>query len=419
VYWPRDIDSAWPEKDSILPRGAGRSQGDVCLNDGGMLLDTTKLDRFIAFNRQTGKVKCEAGVTLAQLLQLTLPSGWFLPVTPGTKYVTVGGAVANDVHGKNHHRAGTFGCHVNSLGLVRSSGEELECNELNNKDMFRATIGGMGLTGVITWVEIQMKPVVSQMVDEEVIKMESLEDFWQLADESDESHEYTVAWLDCCATGKNLGKGLFMRGNHTMSEGNLSDISSWYKPKLKWPLSSSLGFLNRHSVSVFNKVFYNKTLSSKKEHRVHFNKFFYPLDGVEQWNGVYGQKGFLQYQFVVPRSAADAVLRQVLRITAQSRKASFLSTMKYFGDIKSPGMMSFPRPGLELAIDFLGTDRSTRKLLDRLDQIVMNCGGAVNPSKDARMSAVMFRQSFPSMDEFKQYKDPQISSSFWRRVSDG
>lgn len=417
IYWRHEAISAFTGNKSLLPRGAGRSQGDVCLNNGGVLLDAQPLNRYIHFDETAGTIKCEAGVTLAAILKTALPRGWFLSVTPGTKYITVGGAVANDVHGKNHHRAGTFGCHVKKFMLLRSSGENLLCSQEENEHMFRATIGGLGLTGLILWVELQLKRVESTMIDEEVISMNSLSDFFALAEESDKTHDYTVAWLDCQSRGKALGKGLFMRGNHSTVKVNMSEYKSWLKPKLKWPVPGPPGMISKWPVRMFNWAFYYKNWQRQTRHRVHFNKFFYPLDGVDNWNKVYGNKGFLQYQFVVPKDGAAEIFKTVLKKIADSGEASFLSTMKYFGDIKSPGLLSFPRPGLVLAIDFINASKKTRNLLDNIDEIVGKSGGAVNPSKDGRMGAKMFRASFPNLSEFEKYIDPKFSSSFWRRVN--
>lgn len=417
LYWAEEAAKTFKGSKSLLPRGAGRSQGDVCLNGGGVLLDTRKLNRYISFDEKAGVIRCEAGVMLAEVLRIIVPRGWFLPVTPGTKYITLGGAVANDVHGKNHHRAGTFGCHVVKFEILKSSGERLMCSKHENEQLYNATIGGLGLTGLILWVELQLKRVKSVMIDEEVISMGSLSDFFELAEESDRSHDYTVAWLDCKAKGRSLGKGLFMRGNHSQEETSMSEYKSWIKPKVRWPIVGPPGMINKWSVGVFNWGFYQKNWQRKTVHRTHFNKFFYPLDGIDCWNRVYGNKGFLQYQFVVPRDGAVEAFRNILERIANSGEASFLSTMKYFGDIKSPGLLSFPRPGLVLAVDFINASKKTRNLLVGIDEIVEKSGGAVNPSKDGRMSARMFRAAFPEWKEFGMHIDPRFSSSFWRRVS--
>ena len=416
IYWPDDVRQIFRGKATCLPRGAGRSQGDVCLNDHGTLMDIRAMNRFVEWNSSLGRVTCEAGVTLADILKLVLPYGWFLPVTPGTKYVTVGGAIANDVHGKNHHRAGTFGCHVGRFGLLRSTGEEIECSMQQNQELYQATIGGLGLTGVILWAEIQLVPVVSPLIDEEVIKMTNVDDFFGLADESDKTFDYTVAWLDCQAKGKKLGRGLFMRGNHARQPSDLTEWRSWYRAKGRWPIAGPPQLINKWSVRAFNEMFFRKSIGAKTFKQVHFNKFFYPLDVVDDWKLVYGKIGFLQYQVVIPRDKCEAVIKEVLTRVASSEQASFLSTLKYFGEVKSPGLLSFPRPGLVLAIDFMNVRLRTRQLLDELDELVMSHGGAVNPSKDSRMSPSMYQSSFPNWRLFEKHIDPKISSSFWRRV---
>jgi len=381
-----------------------------------VLLDTSNLNRFIGFDKERGVVRCEAGTTLAQILQLVLPAGWFLPVTPGTKYITVGGAIGNDVHGKNHHVAGTFCCHVRKFELLRSSGERMICSSDENEEMYRATIGGLGLTGLILWAEIQLKKVSGELIDEEVIMMRSIDDFFSLAGQSDEAYDYTVAWLDCQAGGRSLGKGLFMRGNHAQGRQGAKKAKAWMKPKIKWPVEGPPGMINKYTVKLFNTAFYYKNLRPRIKRQVHFDKFFYPLDGVDNWNRIYGAKGFLQYQFVVPKERAEETMRVVLEKIVGSGEASFLSTMKYFGDVKSPGFMSFPRPGLVLAVDFMNSGGKTRQLLDGLDEIVVSSGGAINPSKDSRMSGKVFRLSYPRLAQFSRYIDPSFSSGFWQRV---
>lgn len=417
VFWPDEVRGVLKAPGSYLPRGAGCSQGDVCLNSGGTLVDVQKLNRFIDWQPETGVLTVEPGVTLADVLRLTLPYGWFLPVTPGTKQVTVGGAIANDVHGKNHHRAGTFGCHVQEIKLLRSSGEELTCSAAENRELWQATIGGLGLTGIIVRAKIQLRRVVSQMICEEVIKMKSINDFFELAEESDARFDYTVAWLDCQTRGRQLGRGLFIRGNHDTNSGRLDEWRSWYRAKGRWPIRGPRGVISQWTVRAFNEFYYQQVIGAKKIKKVHFNKFFYPLDVVSHWNLVYGNGGFLQYQVVIPRDKSETVIKEIMRRVAASGRASFLSTLKYFGDIKSPGWLSFPRPGLVLAIDFVDASEGTRNLLDELDMIVDKNGGAVNPSKDSRMSPAMFKASFPNWQALEQYRDPKIDSSFWRRVT--
>ncbi len=405
---------------SVLPYGYGRSYGDSCLNEGGIVLDTSHLNRFIAFDEQSGVLCCEAGISLADILDVMVPRGWFLPVSPGTQFVSVGGAIANDVHGKNHHRAGTFGCHVTRLKLLRSTGERIVCSPTENEQLFRATIGGLGLTGVILWAEIRLKPVVSPLIKMERIRYGSLAEFLQLSNESDEQFEYTVAWVDCLAKGKATGRGLFMRGNHDevpSAKGHLKR-----KLSLSVPIDMPSLLLNTLSMKAFNEVCYHAQRQQHIQKTVPYASFFHPLDAILHWNRMYGKRGFLQYQCVVPSENGLAVMSELLQRIAHSGEGSFLTVLKKFGDVPSPGMLSFPRPGLTLALDFPYNGRKTLQLFEQLDTIVCASGeqgeAAVYPAKDARMSAESFQAYYPQWEAFVPYIDPLFSSSFWRRVSE-
>ena len=412
--WTEDRPAFGPK--SVLPFGNGRSYGDSCLNDGGVLLDARGLDRLIAFDPATGLVSCEAGVLLSQLLEWLVPMGWFLPVTPGTKYVTVGGAVANDVHGKNHHRAGTFGAHVDQLALLRSDGKVYICGPEENSGLFRSTIGGLGLTGVILWTRIQMRRIENPLMDTETIRFENMDEFLSLSECSDRDYEYTVAWIDCLASKGSLGRGLFMRGNHA------SPFRKIPKRKTRtWSIPFTLPFslVNPISLRIFNSLYYRKQWARKSRMIGDYNPFFYPLDGVGNWNRVYGRRGFLQYQCVVPLSGGREAIREILSRIARSRVGSFLAVLKVFGSPKSPGLLSFPRPGITLALDFPNQGTRTLALLSNLDEVVLQASGAVYPAKDARMSAESFQTFFPEWVELEQFRDPAFSSSFWRRVTGG
>lgn len=399
----------------MLPYGNGRSYGDACLNDGGLLLATRGLDRFIAFDPASGVLRCEAGVLLSEILALTVPQGWFLPVTPGTRFVTVGGAIANDVHGKNHHRAGTFGCHLRSLELLRSDGSRRTCTPERNADWFGATIGGLGLTGVITWAEFALKRIAGPMIDVETIRFGRLEEFFALSRASDKDYEYTVAWIDCVARGHALGRGLFMRGNHA---GALYRQRAAKRPRrLHMPLTPPLSLVNRATLRPFNTLYFHRQRRERQRAAVYYEKFFYPLDAILAWNRMYGPHGFMQYQCVVPPAAGEDATRAILERIAASGSGSFLSVLKLFGDVPSPGWLSFPRPGVTLALDFPNQGAPTLRLLDALDEIVGQAGGAVYPAKDARMSAASFRRYFPGWERLRDYVDPRFSSSLWRRVT--
>ncbi len=394
----------------LLPYGMGRSYGDSCLNAQRALVDCRRLDRILGFDEATGVLRCESGASFAEIIEVFLPKGWFVPVTPGTKFVTVGGAIANDVHGKNHHCAGTFGAHVRQLGLHRSGEGPVFCSPSENAEMFRATIGGLGLTGVIAWADIQLRPVAGPWIDCELVPFESLAGFLDLSGESDGRFEYTVAWLDCFAGKK--ARGIFFRGNHAAEAGGK------LRPKLgpKLPFALPAWVLNRGAVKAFNTAYYYAHAAKRGTTRVGYDSFFYPLDSLRQWNLLYGKQGFLQYQCVLP-SANLAALEELLDRIAHSGMGSFLGVLKQFGTAPAAGMLSFPRPGLTLALDFAMRGERTLELLRSLDDVVWQSGGALYPAKDARMSSAMFESSFPRWRSFVPYIDPKMSSSFWRRVT--
>lgn len=418
VYHVYPDSFSFPESDqqatdapSFLAYAQGRSYGDVCLNQGGILLDTQHLDHFIEFDKEKGILRCEAGVTFENILHLVIPHNWFLPVTPGTKYISVGGAIANDVHGKNHHKAGTFGRYVLKFELLRSNGERLVCSATENTEFFNATIGGLGLTGLINWVEFSLKKIPGNKISQETIRFNNLQEFFKISDESDKDWEYTVAWIDCLASGNELGRGLFMRGNHCESQKKYKFKS----PKLSVPFNAPGFLLNKYTVNAFNNFYYKRPL--KQFNKVNFEPFFYPLDSINHWNRLYGKKGFMQYQCVIPVEHREQAMLEMLVIISESGQASFLSVLKEFGDIKSPGLLSFPRPGTTLALDFPNRGKKTLELLNKLDEITVKYNGSVYPAKDARMSPQSFSQYYPGWNEFEKFIDPHFSSDFMRRVT--
>ncbi|MGH7491784.1 MAG: FAD-binding protein [bacterium] len=402
---------------TLLPRGLGRSYGDSCLNEEGYLLWTKWLNKLHAFDPQTGVLRCDAGVSLEEILRVFVPQGWFLPVSPGTKFVTVGGAIANDIHGKNHHRAGSFGNHVRRFELLRSDGERMLCSPSSNADWFQATIGGLGLTGVILWAEFALKPIYGPYLALESIKLESLEEFFTLSRESDLGYEYTVAWLDCLSGGNKMGRGLLLRANHTSDPEH--DVAKILPKDAAWktfPMDAPSFLLSAHALKAFNWMYYHKQLTKSRKHRIHFDQYFYPLDSIHHWNRMYGKRGFLQWQCVVPTAANHQALRMILEKITRSRLGSFLAVLKEFGNIAPLGMLSFPMPGVTLALDFAYADSKLLPLLDELDEIVTGHGGRIYPAKDARMAQKTFRSAFPAFEHFKRYIDPKLSSSFYRRV---
>lgn len=409
--WPPKTGAALPGSAPFLPFGRGRSYGDSCLNEGGTLVDTRPMDHILEFDRTSGIIRVEAGATLAELIPIILAAGWFFPVVPGTQFVTIGGAIANDIHGKNHHRSGTFGCHVRQFALHRSDGRMLICSEQSNREFFSATIGGLGLTGLIVWAELQLKKVVGPLMEIEAIRFGSLNEFEQLSQTSDRDYEYDVAWLDVLGRGNRFGRGVFFRGNHSDMQAPPNQPTR----TISFIPSRFPGFvLNRWTMKLFNEVHFQYFSRRASNRTGPLIPFFFPLDRVAHWNRLYGKNGFLQYQCVCPTMEA---IREILLEVSHEQSASFLSVLKKFGARASPGLLSFPRAGYTLCLDFKFQGDHTLQLLQRLDDLVMNAGGAVYPAKDARMSVRAFKSFFPQWEKFAKGKDQQFSSSFWRRVT--
>jgi FAD/FMN-containing dehydrogenase len=398
---------------SVLPYGNGRSYGDSCLNAGRGVLQTRTLDRFISFDPQTGVLSCEAGVLLDEILRLTQPMGWFVPVTPGTCFVTVGGAIANDVHGKNHHGAGTFARHVRRMELLRSDGERIVCSATERPEWFAATAGGLGLTGVVTWAEIQLRRIRGPLMDVETIRFANLDEFIALCAESDRDYEYTVAWVDCLGRGKQLGRGLLQRANH--APGNI-ETTRLRLPRLNVPFTPPFSLVNAASLRVFNTLYYHLPPGARRRVTTHFASFFYPLDGILHWNRLYGPDGLYQYQCVIPVAAGREATVALLQAIGNSGLGSFLAVLKVFGAVESPGLLSFPQEGITLALDFPNRGERLQRLFVELDSIVQGAGGRLYPAKDGRMPGSLFRSGYPLWPEFSRFIDPRCSSMFWRRV---
>jgi FAD/FMN-containing dehydrogenase len=392
----------------LLAHGLGRSYGDVALSEQGTLLHTVGLDRFIAWDRATGVLRTEAGVSLDDILRMVVPQGWFLAVTPGTRYVTLGGAVANDVHGKNHHRAGTFGCHVRAFELLRSDGSRLLCTPHENADWFAATIGGCGLTGLITWVEIQLVPVANPWVTTINRKFGSLNEYWELDADLGQRSEYAVAWVDCLGPGR----GIYTAGDHSPPQATLPIHRS---AERSFPIDPPISLINSLSLRAFNLAYYSRPVPS--EALMHYEPFFYPLDAISRWNRIYGRAGFYQYQCVLPPANMRESSAELFKRLASCRQGSFLAVFKTFGARPSPGLISFPRPGVTLALDFPNRGESTHRLFSALDAVVSDAGGATYSAKDGRARGAFFRSGYPRFDAFSKFVDPAFSSDFWKRVN--
>lgn len=415
--WPGDVEAAARASagagGTTLARGLGRSYGDSGLNLGGGLVPMTGLDRLIAFDSDAGVLRADAGLSLDAALRVTVPAGWFLPVTPGTKFVTLGGAVANDVHGKNHHVAGCLGRHVRRFALWRSDRGVVECAPDLEPELFGATIGGLGLTGILLWVEIALVPVTSSTMSVENQRFENLDGFFRLSDES-AGWPYTVAWVDTLATGDRLGRGVFSRGRHA----GAGPLVPHRAGGLAVPIDAPGALLNRWTVGAFNHLYYAKPGSGFRGSQ-HYDPFFYPLDRIRQWNRLYGPRGFYQWQGVVPPAAGREAVRTLLDRIARSGQASFLAVLKNFGELPSPGTLSFPMAGTTLALDFANRGARTLELMADLDRVVAEVGGRLYPAKDGRLPEEEFRRGYPAWETLERRRDPILLSSFWRRVTQG
>ncbi|WDZ51366.1 FAD-binding oxidoreductase [Acinetobacter vivianii] len=393
-----------------IAHGMGRSYGDVALNGNGTLWLTTAMNHLMSFDLNTGILHCEAGATLQDIHRTLIPQGWMLPVTPGTQMITVGGAIANDVHGKNHHAFGSFGDHVLQIKLVRTDGEIIECSKTERADWFYATLGGIGLTGIILEAKIQLRPVQSSWIDAETIPYHNLDEFFSFSDSSEPDWEYTVSWIDCM-NGANA-KGLFSRGN-------LASASTQAEPEINdktFPITPPISLVNKLSLPLFNFAYFHGNSLKSQSQKVHYEPFFYPLDAMHEWNKMYGPKGFYQYQSVVPKEIGKEVTQEMLNAIKKSGEGSFLAVLKTFGDRESGGLLSFPKSGVTLALDFPNRGEKTLKLLNELDHIVEQAQGRLYLAKDARMPRSLFEAGYPRLNEFLKYRDPGISSEMSRRL---
>jgi FAD/FMN-containing dehydrogenase len=416
-HWRVDLEAVFralrERHGSTLVYGSGRSYGDSCLAASDHVLHTRTLDRFLSADWSAGVLTAECGVTLEAILAVAVPRGWFLSVTPGTKYVTLGGAIANDVHGKNHHRRGTFGCHVRRFGLLRSDSGRITCSPDENAALFNATIGGLGLTGIIEWAEIQLMPIRSSQIDSVSQRFGNLDEFFALSDELDEQHEFCVSWIDCTADGKSIGRGLYVAGD--FSDTGPLEVES--TRKLTIPFSLPTPLIGGASVRAFNEFYWRKAAASRLHTSSGYDRFFYPLDAICMWNRIYGRRGFQQYQALIPEAEAEAGVRALLSAIAQSRTGSFLAVLKRCGEIMSPGLLSFPGPGTTLALDFPQSTSLTVSLFPRLDAIVREVGGRIYPAKDAHIDGKDFRRGYPAWKMIEAARDPALMSRFWKRVT--
>jgi decaprenylphospho-beta-D-ribofuranose 2-oxidase len=394
----------------FIPRGLGRCYGDSSL--APHILSTLSHNRFLDFDAEAGLLTCQSGCSYAEILPVIVPKGWFMPVTPGTKFVTMGGAIAADVHGKNHHSDGSISQHVLRFSLLTPAGELLECSRTQNADVFEATCGGMGLTGLIIDTTIRLKRIETSYIAEESSKIANLDGLFQTFERA-LGFTYSVAWVDCLAKGKSLGKSLLLNGEHATAADLVGHKAAAHplalpsKKKLSVPFMLPSFTLNPLSVKAFNLLLYAKAKGGTHRHITDYETYFYPLDGILHWNRVYGKRGFAQYQFVIPPDKGYEGMVKVLEMISAARMPSFLTVLKYFGP--QQGMLSFPMEGYQLALDFPITDRLF-PFFDKLDDVVRSYGGRLYLTKDSRMSAEMLAAGYPRLDEFraiKQRLDPQ------------
>lgn len=397
---------------SLLAYGNGRSYGDSCLSAEGTLIDMRSMNRILGFDPHAGVLEAEAGTQLCDIIAHAALYGWFPQVVPGTQFVTLGGAIANDVHGKNHHRRGTFGCHVEALTLLRSDGTMHQCTRARNVGLYEATIGGMGLTGLILTASIRLMRVDALDIDEKVTPFRDLSEFFDLAAAADTDNEYAVAWIDQLASGKRAGRGLLMTGNHAR-HGSRAAVRG--ASRLAVPFQPPVSLLGTPFLKLFNLA-YRTSKSRARAKAAPCQSFFFPLDGVRDWNRLYGPCGLYQHQSVVPEPNAPVAVATLLDCARRTGQGSFLTVLKRFGAIRSPGIVSFPRPGYTLTLDFPNRGAATLDLLADLDRIAVEAGGAVNPYKDGRMSVETFAASFRDWRMLESARDPAFMSDFWRRT---
>ncbi|MEV3953877.1 FAD-binding oxidoreductase [Streptomyces albogriseolus] len=407
-----------------IPRGLGRAYGDAAQNAGGEVFDMTGLDRIHAIDADGGTVLCDAGVSLHRLMEVLLPLGWFVPVTPGTRYVTVGGAVGADIHGKNHHVSGSFSRHVLSFELLTADGQVRTV--VPGTPLFEATAGGMGLTGVILTATVRLQPVRTSWMSVDTERASDLDDLMARLADTDHRYRYSVAWIDLLARGKATGRAVLTRGDHAPLDALPRSARVRREPlsfrTSRLPAAPSFvpeGLLSRTTVGLFNELWYRKAPRARTGELQRIPAFFHPLDGVPHWNRIYGRGGFVQYQFVVGHGREDT-LRRIVRRISERRCPSFLAVLKRFGDA-DPGWLSFPAPGWTLALDIPASLPGLGAFLDELDEEVAGAGGRVYLAKDSRLRPDLLAAMYPRLDDFRSLRaelDPRgvFTSDLSRRL---
>jgi FAD/FMN-containing dehydrogenase len=380
----------------LIARGGGRSYGDSALAE--RVMDTSCLNLLLDFDATGGVVRCSAGVTLAELLEVIVPKGWFLPVTPGTRFVSIGGAIASDVHGKNHHRDGCFSNFVEEIDLLLGDGDIVTCSVSRCAELVHASCGGMGLTGVILAATIRLKAIGTAFIEQTTIRTGNLRDTLALLAEH-RSRTYSVAWIDCLATGAATGRSLLMLGEHAEGGG----LGTRRTETLSVPLDMPDLLMNRYAGRTFNALYYHLARCPDESRRRHYEAFFYPLDNIRHWNRLYGERGFVQYHFVLPEMAGWEGIPLILNKISDSRYGVFLAVIKLLGEANK-NYLSFPMKGYSLALDFKMAE-GLLEFLQALDAIVLDYGGRLYLTKDSRMSAEMFKRTYPDWEAFQEVRE--------------
>ena len=399
------------EAEPLLALGSGRSYGDACIFEN--LVSTLHLNHLLEFDEATGLLRVEAGATLEKILRFGVPRGWFLPVTPGTKFPTLGGCIAADVHGKNHHVDGSIARFVLELEMVLADGRSLRCSATENGDLFEATVGGMGLTGFIYAATLQLRQISSAYISMRSIKTTCFAETCDVLKDTAGEYAYSVAWVDCLAAGKRLGKGIVHLGNHATPGTEPGEALALHRPqRFSLPFTLPHFVLNGRNVRLFNRLYYLRHSSHRDERLIHYDPFFYPLDSLGHWNRLYGRDGFVQYQFVVPLEGGRLVMEKILAKIATQGNASFLAVLKTFGPGR--GLLSFPVEGYTLALDFPLRSGVTVAFLHRLDAEISAAGGRVYLAKDAVLQRHDFETMYPQIDDFKAIKEKYDPTNLFR-----
>ncbi|MFV1997746.1 MAG: FAD-binding protein [Acidiferrobacterales bacterium] len=425
ITWRPEKQSGLVVESPMIARGLGRSYGDAALNESGNVVLTERVNRFLELDIESGKLRAEAGVSMAEVIDVCLPRGWFPQVTPGTKHVSLGGCLAADVHGKNHHRVGAFSSSVEAFNLITADGATLTCSRDENENVYRATVGGMGLTGVISEMTLQLKKVETAYVTSRHVKAADLDAAFNELAQGGPENEYSVAWIDCLSRGRKLGRSIIMQGRHASADElgasqQKLPLQVARRRHKRFPIDLPSWALNPLSISSFNSLYYYQQGRKTQPFISDIDRYFYPLDAVEDWNRMYGKKGFVQYQCVLPTAAAFDGIKSMLEKLANSRRASFLAVLKRLGP-ESGGLMSFPMEGYTLALDLPLRGKELFALLDELDEQVLAAGGRVYLAKDARLGAAAFAGMYPRLAEWQKIKsriDPgnRFTSSLARRL---